>query len=120
MTKALWALVACAALSACNMGAVNSAGSAAATIAESTSTTIPNQATTLGQALQAATLVTKATDTYVTTANPSAAQLRQIKALSAGVHAALVHLEQENAAGHSLIFASFNAALQAFNAYKGN
>ena len=65
----------------------------------------------------AITLATKAADLYVTTGHPSRAVLIQIKSLSDGLHAALVTLERANADGKSLTFASFNAALQAFNAY---
>lgn len=86
-------------------------------LAANLATSTPTQVTTLAEAEQAATLVTQAADTYVTTANPSQAQLVQIQALSNAVHAALTNLEAANAADNSLVFASFNSALQAFNAY---
>lgn len=91
--------------------------STAASVAQNLSTATPTQVTTLAEAEQAATLVTQAADTYVTTANPSRAKLLQIKALSDAVHVALGNLEAANAAGNSLVFASFNSALQAFNSY---
>lgn len=85
----------------------------AATVAGST----PQQATTLSQAVQTATLVTKAADLAVNTGKLSHATLLELNSLSDGVHAALTNLEAANSAGQSLNFASFNAALSAWNAY---
>jgi hypothetical protein len=76
------------------------------------------QVTTLAEAEQAATLVTEAADGWAVVTYMSAAQLTQIQALSSAVHAALDNLEAANAAGQSLVFASFNSALAAFNSYE--
>lgn len=75
------------------------------------------QVTTLADAEQAATLVTKAVDLYVNSASPDRATLVELQALSNGVHAALTNLQAAQLAGGSLSFASFNAALAAFQAY---
>lgn len=74
-------------------------------------------ATTLAEAEQSATLVTQAVDLYVNSANPNAATLQQLQNYSNAVHAALVSLEQANAEGGTLVFATYNAALAAFNSY---
>jgi outer membrane lipoprotein SlyB len=78
----------------------------------------PTQATTLGQAEQLATVATDAADVAVNTGKLPVATLKELAALNAAVHAAVTDLEAANAAGQSLNFAAFNAALQAFNAYK--
>lgn len=110
-------LIAGSAIAALSTSGCASVAQLGANIAQSVSSSTPSQVTTLAEAEQAATLVTNATDLYVNTAHPSSGVLMEIKSLSDGLHAALVTLEQANAAGKSLTFSSFNAALQAFNAY---
>ncbi len=89
----------------------------AANTAQSLSSSTPAQARTLDEAVQAATLVTKAATLYVNTANPSRATLEELKILDNQVHTSLVNLQNANAAGQSLAIASFNEALAAFLAY---
>jgi hypothetical protein len=83
----------------------------AATTATNMSSSTPAQAT------QAATLVTKAVDIAVNTGKLDRATLIELDALNEGVHAAWLNLKAANDSGHSLVFASFNAALDAFRAY---
>lgn len=102
--------------SGCKTLGISAAGVVAQTVQDN-STASPGQATTLIEAEQAATLATQAADLYVHTGNPSGDQLNKIGALSDGVHAALVSLEDANASGKALSFSTFNAAVKAFNAY---
>lgn len=88
--------------------------------AGTTTANAPASVTTLVEAEQSAILVTKAVDVYVNTGSPNRATLLKLQQLSNTVHAALVSLEQANAENKPLVFASFNAAVAAFNAYKGN
>jgi hypothetical protein len=92
----------------------------AAVTALTTSTAAPAAVTTLADAEQSATLVTQAVDLYVKTGNPTKATLQQLQAYSNAVHAALTTLEQANAEGGTLVFASFNAAVAAFNSYSAS
>jgi hypothetical protein len=78
----------------------------------------PTQAHDLGTAQQSATLATQIVDTAVRTGKVPRAVLLELNALSDGLHAAVDDLEVANAAHQSLDFAAFNAALDAFNAYK--
>jgi len=77
-----------------------------------------SQVTTLADAQTAAKLATDTVDLAVNTGKLDVATLKELKALSDGVHAALDNLEATNAAGGNLVYGSFNAALAAFNAYK--
>lgn len=89
----------------------------AATAASNVSSQTPAQVSTLTNAITAADLATKAVDIYVNAASPSKAVLVELNALNEGLHTALTGLETDQAAGKSLVFASFNEALAAFNAY---
>ena len=91
--------------------------SAVSTVAQNVSSSTPTQVTTFADATAAADLVTRAVDVYVNTGNPSRATLLEIQALSNSVHAAFLDLQAANDKGQSLVFASFNASLSAFNAY---
>lgn len=104
--------VTCLALAGCaNVAQV------AANVAQATSTATPNQVTTLGDAVAVADGLTNATDVYATSGHPSRAVANQLSALSDGLHAAVKAWEGADAAHQSLAMASFNAALQAYNAY---
>lgn len=113
MKKLSLIALACLPLTAC---ATETAGPATSIAAPSK----PHQADTLAKAIQSATLVTRAVDIYVNSPAATPDKLREIKRLSDAVHAALVSLEQDHAAGRSLVFAGFNASILAFNAYRGN
>jgi hypothetical protein len=91
--------------------------STTASIATYLSSPSPTQATTLAEAIQGATLVTNAVDAYVNLGIADRGTLLQLQALSNGVHQALLELMQANKDKKSISYASFNAALKAFNAY---
>lgn len=91
--------------------------STVANLATSLSSSSVAQVNTLGDALQAATLVTRAVDLYVTTGHPDRGTLVELKALNEGLHTSLMDLQAANTRGQSLNFAAFNAALDAYNAY---
>jgi uncharacterized protein YceK len=112
MKKLIVICIAALALSGCA-----SVESFVAGVVQNTSSATPNQVTTLGDAIQAADLATKAVDVYATTGHPSKAVATELSALNDGLHAALQTWEGANTAGQSVAAASFNAALQAFNAY---
>lgn len=111
------AFVMCVGLAGCGTFAQLAAGvsSAAGKIAGP----VQGQATTLGDALQLADLVTRSTQVAVDTLPLTHGQLVQINALNDSLHAALTSLQQANANGQALSFASFNAALSAWNTYAG-
>lgn len=109
-------LIVVAALSLSLSGCVGLAAGVANIAATVTSST-PQQVTTLGDAIQASTLLTRAVDLAVNTGKLPKPVLLEINALSDGLHAALISLESDNAAGKNLDFAAFNAALKAYNAY---
>lgn len=112
MRKIALALVLILPLAGCT-----SVASLVSSTAASMSSTTPTEVRTLAEAEQAATLVTKAVDLYVRTGHPSRATLLELKALSDGVHAAIVELDQAQKNGKSLTYDSVNAALLAFSAY---
>lgn len=112
MKKVILALYLSVALTGCTTVA-----QLAGNVAVNMSSTASSDVTTLAEAEQAATLLTKAADFYVQNGNPDKAALLEIQQLSNSVHAALVSLEATNAKGGSLLFGSFNAAISAFNAY---
>lgn len=98
-----------------------SIASMVSSVATSLSSSTPTQVTTLADAVQAATLVTQATDTYINSGvTISKAQLQEIAMLSDALHTALDALEAANAAGKSLDYAAFNAALEAYESYATN
>lgn len=86
-------------------------------IATSLSSATPNQVTTLAEANQAATLVTKAVDVAVQTGKLDRGTLVELQTLNNSLHTALVNINSSNAEGNSLVYAAFNAALTAFNSY---
>ena len=88
---------------------------AAAVFALAGCTTTPLSTTTLSTVEQSATLATQAADTYVRTANPSAATRATIEKASNSLHAAVTAIEAEPA-GASLDLSAFNAALAALAA----
>ena len=91
--------------------------STVASIATDLSSSTSSQVTTLSEAIQAATLVTKAADTAVKTGKLDKSTLIEIRSLSNALHTALGDLEIANAQGKSLDYAAFNAALDAWNSY---
>lgn len=107
--------VAFASVLAC--GGCASVASFAANIGAASSSTTPTQVKTLAAAVQTATLVTKGADAAINAHHFSRPVLLEINALNDGVHTALTDLEAENAKGHNLDFAAFNAALAAYNKY---
>lgn len=111
------ALIAVAILTIMPLTACQSVTKGAVNVAASLSGPTPTQARTLGQAEQAATLVTRAVDAAVNTGKLSRATLLKINSLSDAVHAALGDLQAANANNQSLNFAAFNAALDAWNTY---
>lgn len=94
-----------------------SLASGIANIAASVTSSTPSQVTTLSEAIQTATLATRAADVAVNTGKLSHATIIEINSLSDAIHAALGDLETANSQGKSLTFSSFNAALSAWNAY---
>ena len=88
-----------------------------ASTAASFSHNTPSQVTTLAQAVQVATLVTKAADVAVQTGKLDRPTLIEIGALSDALHSALQSLQAANSRGESLNYDAFNAALAAWNAY---
>jgi len=99
------------------LGGCTTIAAGIANVAATVTSSTPMQVTTLGEAIQASDLLTKAADVAVNTGKLNKATLQEINALSDGLHAALVNLEAANAAGKNLDFAAFNAALSAYNAY---
>ena len=77
----------------------------------------PSQVTTLADADLAADTIVKLTKTAVDSGTLDAGELTEIQALRTGVRSALDALNTANAKGQSIDFASFNAALQAYQAY---
>lgn len=88
-----------------------------ANVATELSSSTPTQVKTLADAERVATLATKAATIAVDTGKFSRAQLLQLQKLNDGLHVALVDLNAANKEGNSLVYAGFNAALDAFNAY---
>lgn len=99
------------------LGGCTSTAQVGGNIAQTLSTATPEQARTLAEATQAATLATRAVDLYVNTANPNRATLEQLNVLNERVHSTLTNLQAANAAGQSLAIAAFNEAFSAFVAY---
>lgn len=88
-----------------------------AEVATNLSSSTPVQVTTYAAATQAATLATKAVTLAVDVHKFDKATLVELSALNDAVHAAWLDLKTVNDNGGSLAFGSFNAALDAFNAY---
>jgi predicted small secreted protein len=78
---------------------------------------LPNQATTLSEAIQTADLATNITKATVDAVHFSRPVLQEISALNDGIHSAIVGLENANANHQALDFAAFNAAVAAYNSY---
>lgn len=91
--------------------------SGVAGIATSLSSETPSQVTTLAEADLAADTLVKLSTVAVDTGKLDAGELNELQALRTGVRAALDQLHTANAAGQSLTFASFNAAMTAYKAY---
>lgn len=115
MKRLILALALCAPL-ALSAGCTTIA-SGLSSIATNISSTTPTEVKTLADAERVATLVTRAATVAVNTGKLNKGQLNQIRALSNGVYAALddLHTAQKN--GASLVYVSFNAAMDAWNAY---
>lgn len=92
--------------------------STVAQLATNMSTAGPHDATTFADATLAATIATQATDTAVNTGKLDRATLMQLSTMNDMVHGAWLVLKAANDRGQSLEFATFNAALQAFQAYE--
>lgn len=100
------------------LGGCASVASFVASSATSLSSATPSQVTTLAEAVQAADLVTKGVDVYITSGAPiTKGQLQQVQIMNNVLHGALGDLLAANAAGKSLDYAAFNAALNAYQAY---
>lgn len=99
------------------LGACTTTAQVAGNIGQSLSTATPQQARTLAEAFQAATLVTNTVDAYIQLGNPNRATLEELQVLNERVHSILANLQAANSAGQSLTFAVFNEALNAFSAY---
>ncbi len=99
------------------LGGCTTVASSVASVATSLSSSSPTQVTTFADATLAATAATNFADAAVASGKLDKGTLVQIRALNEGVHSAWVDLSNANAAGKSLSFASFNAALDAWNAY---
>lgn len=87
-------------------------------VGQSLSTALPDQVTTLDDAINADTLAMHIAHTAIDAHRFTRPQLVQIETLNDALHSALVGLEQANARGESLSFAAFSEALKAFNAYR--
>lgn len=108
------AAIAAVCLSLAGCGSLISAG---ITAGGQAAPAVPNQVTSIAEAEQAATLITKATQAYVDNAKLTKAQLVQISADSDALHSAITTLESQNGQGVALNFAAVNAALAAWNTY---
>ena len=100
------------------MAGCTSFASGVATIATNLSSSTPAQVNTYADATLAATLATKTVDLAVNTGKLSKATLIELGALNDGVHSAWLVLKAANAAGKSLDYAAFNAALSAYQSYR--
>lgn len=78
----------------------------------------PTDAQTLATAEQSATLATQLVDEYVKNGKLNRADLVKIQQANNAIHAALITLETANLNKQPLSFASFNAAIAAFNSLK--
>lgn len=114
--KLRFAAVLIPAILLCGCSSLGLAQSGAA-VATNLSTITPSQVSTLAAADLAADLLVKAGKVTVDTGKLDAATLTELQALRIGVRTALDGLHADQAAGHSLAFGSFNAALDAYNAY---
>ncbi len=115
-------MVAATLLPACAISACTTLGTAqtVAGLAQSLSVATPQQATTLNEAINSATLVTRTVDVVVKNTTLDPALLTKINIASDTVHSALVSLYDANAKGQSLTFGAFNAAVKAFNDLTAN
>ena len=113
----LLVMLACALVMGRGLTACATVAKSVTSVAASLAGPVSGQATTLAQAIQLADLATKATKVTVDSVKLPKATLIQLSALNDGVHSALVDLETANTMGQSLSFASFNAALDAYNSY---
>jgi hypothetical protein len=100
------------------LGGCTTLASFVASTATNLSSGTPEQVTTLGDADLAADAVVHLTTATVDTNKLNAGQLMELQQLRAAVRAALDSLHTASAAGQSLNFAAFNAALDAWRAYK--
>lgn len=100
------------------LGGCTTLASFVASTATNLSSGTPEQVTTLGDADLAADAVVHLTTAAVDTNKLNAGQLMELQQLRAAVRAALDSLHTASAAGQSLNFAAFNAALDAWRAYK--
>lgn len=105
---ALTTLTGCSTLQALGIGGA---------VATNVSTITPSQVTTLAAADLAADAIVKLTTTAVDTGKLDAGTLNEIQALRGGVRTALDALHAAQAKGQSLVFASLNAAIDAYHAY---
>ena len=115
MNRVLIAFALCATLA---LGGCTTLAQGASNVNQALSSSTPQQATTLAQALQFAKLATDAVDVYVNTGNPNRATLTELNTLNEGLHAALGKLQTANMAGQSLALAVFNQAFLAFTTYE--
>lgn len=100
-----------------SLGGCASVAQVTSTIATNLSSSTPAQVTTYAEATQAGTLATKAVKLAVDVHKFDKATLVELSALNDAVHTAWLDMKADNDAGRSLAFGSFNAALDAFNAY---
>jgi uncharacterized protein YggE len=100
------------------LGGCTTLASGISSVATSLSTASPTQVSTYADATIAADIATRTVDLAVQTGKLNKATLTELAALNDAVHAAWLDLKAANDAGKSLTFASFNAALSAFEAYR--
>lgn len=89
-----------------------------ANVATSLSSSSPTQVNTFAAATLAATVATKTVDLAVNTGKLNRSVLLQLQALNEGLHTAWLQLKAANDTDKSLSYASFNAALAAYQAYR--
>ncbi len=100
------------------VGGCTSLASGVTDLAGSFTSSSPSQVTVYGDATLAADIATRTVDLAVKTGKLDRATLLELQTLNDAVHAAWVKLKAANDAGQSLSFASFNAALAAFQSYR--
>jgi PBP1b-binding outer membrane lipoprotein LpoB len=99
-------------------GGCTTAASGLASLATSMSSSTPQQVQTYAKATEVADLATRTVDLAVNNVKFSKATLIELQALNDSLHDAWLKLKTAKDAGQSLSFASFNAALAAYQTYR--
>lgn len=92
----------------------------AANTATAATTITPSEVQTYGDATAAADLATRTVDLAVQSGTLSRATLVELSSLNDALHAAWLELKAAKDANHSITYASFNAALAAFQSYRAS